>query len=104
MAERMIAEPCFYYRWGEGKSLSIVGIYVDDCRLQCTRPADVKAFRDAWHAKFPSTDPEEDTFLGVKIKQRREVVDGSRWQPDDIWGEVCRQGAHSFQDARLSPL
>ena len=67
---RMVAEPCVYCRWSEGKFLSIVKIYNDDCRLQCDRPADVKA-------KFPSTDSEEDTFLGIKIQQRKEsVVDG----------------------------
>ena len=53
-------------------------MYVDDCGLQCDRPADLKAYRDAWHAKIPSTDTEEDTFLGVKIKQRKEVVDGRK--------------------------
>ena len=71
---RMVAEPCVYFKWGEGINLSIVGLYVDDCRLQCDRAEDMMTFRDAWHREFPSTNSEEDVFLGVKKEHQKQTI------------------------------
>jgi hypothetical protein len=60
---------CLFFKW-INNSLFLVVLYVDDLRGGCKDSAAVEDFIKKFHAKFPSTDQDAGSFLGVLTTKR----------------------------------
>jgi len=66
-----ISEPCYFYKWIEGRFCQIV-VWVDDFRVMCDSPEDLESICQAMSQRFKTTTGDANRWIGLNIVHDRD--------------------------------